>query len=68
MMQPENHFWEKTFLKKLTLLPPTKYARAENFFDSMEKSTRIAIYDVEKVRVDNRSSNLLVSILFFNFC
>ena len=35
-------------LKKLALLPPTKYARAEKILDMIEKSTRIVIDDNEK--------------------
>ena len=53
-------------LKKLALLPPTKYARAEKILDMIEKSTRIVIDDNEKVRIDKIPSNLSVSILFYN--
>ena len=53
-------------LKKLALLPPTKYARAEKILDMIEKLTRIVIDDNEKVRIDKIPSNLLVSILLYN--
>ena len=53
-------------LKKLSLLPPTKYARAEKILDMIEKSTRIVIDDKEKVRIDKIPSNLSVSILLYN--
>ena len=53
-------------LKKLALLPPTKYARAEKILDMIEKSTRIVIDDNEKVRIDKIPSNLSVSILLYN--
>ena len=53
-------------LKKLALLPPTKYARAEKILDMIEKSTRIVIDDKEKVRIDKIPSNLSVSILLYN--
>ena len=53
-------------LKKLALLPPTKYARAEKILDMIEKSTRIVIDDNKKVRIDKIPSNLSVSILLYN--
>ena len=53
-------------LKKLALLPPTKYARAEKILDIIEKWTRIVVDDDEKVRIDSKPTKLSASVLLYN--